>query len=71
MEGIPVDSSAMSRIAYFNGEIYIDWKEQGGSDIWAYRAPESVFQQLLNDRSQGTFANQVVKRYPARKVGCR
>lgn len=68
MDWIPVSSSAISRIAYYNGSIYIDWKEAGGSDIYAYSAPESVFHQLQQARSMGAFANQVVKQYPARHV---
>lgn len=69
MQWIPVTSRAISRVAYLNGEIYIDWKEAGGGDIYAYRAPEHIFKQLLAASSIGKFANQIIKQYSARLVG--
>lgn len=68
MDWIPVSSSAMSRIAYFNGEIYIDWKEVGRNNIYAYRAPLEIFEGLLYAPSHGIYANTVVKQYPYRRL---
>lgn len=68
MNWIPVRSTALSRVAYHQGEIYIDWKDSGGSDIYAYKGPESLFSRLLKAPSIGGFANAIVKQYPARHI---
>lgn len=65
-----VNSSAISRIAYYNNELYLDWKAEGGNDIYAYRAPESEFTKILAMRGGiGSYCNRVIKQYPARHVG--
>lgn len=65
---ISVDSSAISHVAYEGGEIYVVWKHEGGSYVYAYRASEDVFNALMAADSIGQYANRVVKKYPSRPV---
>ena len=63
-----VESTAMSRIAYEDGEIWIEWNVEDEHDIYAYRAPKVIYKNLKKSHSLGKYANEVVKNYPVRKV---
>ena len=64
MEWVPVQSSAMRKVAWQDGEIFIDWNGK----IYAYRAPMDIFQRFLSAPSKGIFANMVIKQFPFRPV---
>jgi hypothetical protein len=68
MQWVSVKSSAISRVAYENGEIYLDWKEPGNFDIYAYRAPEHIYSGIFTTNSIGNYANKVIKKYISRKI---
>jgi hypothetical protein len=65
----PVDSSAIARIGYDveMEEAYVEFRESGG--VYAYGGvPLGVFAELSRAESKGTFVNEVIKRYPFRKL---
>lgn len=70
MQWVQVDSSAVSKIAYQDGELYIEWKTPTGGEVYAYRAPESEFLALSGmSEGIGAYCNRVIKRYSVRHVG--
>lgn len=64
MDWVPVKSSAMRKIAWQDGEIFVDWNGK----IYAYEASMEIFQRFLSAASKGIFANTVVKQFPTRKI---
>lgn len=64
----PVESSAVAKIGYDPGteEAYVEFL---GGGLYAYRrVPVSVFEELANADSKGTFINAVIKRHPFRRI---
>jgi hypothetical protein len=65
----PVESSSVARIGYDHTteEAYVEFH---GGGLYAYRGvPLSVFDELAEAGSKGTFVNEVIKdRYPFRRL---
>jgi hypothetical protein len=62
-----VESSAVTRIGY-DPEAEEAYVEYLGGALYAYRGvPLSVFEELVEADSKGTFVNAVIKRYPFRR----
>jgi KTSC domain len=67
----PVESTAVARIGY-DPEAEEAFVEYLGGDLYAYEGvPPSIFEELANAESKGTFVNAVIKEYPFRWVSGR
>jgi len=63
-----VESSAVAKVGY-DAEAEEVFIEYVGGDRYAYEGvPPSVFEELTNADSKGTFVNATLKEYPFRKV---
>lgn len=64
----PVDSSAVIRVGYDARaeEAYVEFHDSG---TYAYLGvPPGVFAELIRSESKGAFVNEVIKRYPFRRL---
>ena len=59
MEIIPVKSSAVAKIAYDNGNLFVKFVDNGW---YVYRnVPANLFNEFSNATSKGTFLNRRIK----------
>jgi hypothetical protein len=64
---IPVDSTAISAVAYNNGTLYIRWSE--GNSYTYSPVPSHKFQQLMTADSIGDYVNREIKpHYDCRRL---
>jgi hypothetical protein len=64
---IPVDSTAISAVAYNNGTLFIRWIE--GNPYTYSIVPEHKFEELMTSDSIGEYVNREIKpHYHCRKL---
>ena len=60
-EWIDVDSRAIDRVSYEDGELFVQWKG-GGTYVYSI-VPEHKFEELLRADSIGEYVNREIKPY--------
>jgi hypothetical protein len=67
-EWISVESTAVEAVAYEDGELFVEYTNNGGSYVYSV-VPEHVFDELMDSDSFGLFLNQEIKpNYAFRKL---
>jgi KTSC domain len=61
LKWIEVDSSAIDRVAYEDGELFVEWKESGTYVYWI--VPEHKFEEMMLADSIGGYVNREIKPY--------